>query len=169
MTLTQTEKNRRTTIVALIVVLVALALWGLSGCSSLWSSVKSSSAPAGGAAGGAALGSFAPPLGPIIGAAIGAVITHAMFENAALRSGETIGEGALDAELRRWRSKTPKEWMETADSAYNWKWRIIWIGIGAFLIWFSWRNRHNWAKYGYWHGVWIHGIFGGKFGTHKHA
>lgn len=139
MTLTQTEKNRRTTIVALIVVLVALAVWGLSGCSSLWHATKSAAAPAGGAATGALAGSFAPPAGPIVGAALGAAIAHALFENAALRSGEVVGEGALEAELRRWRSKAQTAEFAAAvaedsrDWAMRWRWRIVWIAVG-FLV-----------------------------------
>ena len=128
------------TVAVLIVVLAILALWGLSGCASMWSSVKSSAAPAGGAAGGAAIGTLAPPFGPIVGAAIGALVVHAVAENAALRSGEIVGEDALTAELRRWRTKAQTaEYAasfaeEGKDWATRWRWRIVWVAVGGFCL-----------------------------------
>lgn len=138
------QTNRVITWIALAVAITVLFVWGLSGCAS----IKSAAAPAGGAAGGAAVGSLLPPFGPIIGAAVGAVITHAIAENAALRSGETIGEGALKKEQLRWRGKTPEEWEEfaygsarAASWADKWKWRIVW-GFAAFFAFL--RRQYLW-------------------------
>lgn len=153
----------------------------VGGCA-FFKSIGRTLAVAGGAGTGAVVGSAAGPVGTFAGGAAGGGIVYAAMENSELRSGSLQGSEARDAELDRLRTLllaangelslkeivinqalTGKEW------AIQWMWRIIWITLGVLFFWLHLRNVHNWGKYGYWHGVWVHGLFGGKFGTHAHT
>lgn len=86
------KPSTRFAVNGLLVVLVTALL----GCAGLWQSLKSSAAPAIGGAGGAAVGSLVGPAGTIAGAGIGAALGNGVEENASLRSGETVGDEALE-------------------------------------------------------------------------
>jgi len=141
-----------------LAIMAAVVIVALSGCASMWSSVKSSAAPAGGAAGGAAVGLSVPPFGPIVGAALGAMITHAVAENASLRSGETVGKEALEEEIDRWKGEA-----RAASSQTDWFKRLLMWSCAGLLAAFFLRNRHNFGNLGFWNGL-LHSVFGGKFG-----
>lgn len=132
---------------------------------------------------GAFLGLATGPIGAVVGAGAGAVIGSALDENADLRAGHLQGSGARDREEERELERLKNEVtilnieknqkvfeLLTAEGRTNWLWSIIkWVvGLFAVLIFpgigWHWRNRHNWAQYGYRRGVWKHGLFGGEIG-----
>jgi len=145
-------------VLAVVVAAGILGVCALAGCASTWQAFKSSAAPAGGAAGGAAVGSLAGPGGAIVGAGVGAVIGNGIEENASLRSGETIGEGALDNELERWKGKARQ-----SAAATDWLYTILKWGAAAGAGWFVFRNRANFRDLGLYNGL-IHSILGGGHG-----
>jgi hypothetical protein len=142
--------------------LLAVLMFGAVGCASL----KSAAAPAGGAAAGAAAGLALGPGGAIAGAGIGAVVAHSVAENASLRSGETVGEGALKKEQQRWNGATAEEWGQRAlndSGALDALKRWLTYAVLGFAGWFLWRNRHNLRDLGPIYGL-IHSLGGGKIG-----
>lgn len=157
-----------------IPIVLALAA-GSSGCSSLWNSVKSSAAPAAGAGTGAFVGSLAPPFGPVIGAALGAVIMHSVAENAALRSGETVGEEALEKELNRLKSRvihaesglaTTSSALRAAEAGKEWLSTLIRLLMAGGILWFLWRNRGHIRSLGLFNGL-KHSVCGGQVGKRE--
>lgn len=132
---------------SLAALLVALLVSHAYGCAGMWQTAKSVAAPAGGAAAGAVVGSLAGPAGTLAGAAIGGGAGALVDQNASLRSGETIGEGARSKEQARWKGLTPAEWESVARNASNgkdwaqrWAWRIGLLAAAyvAFLKRESW-------------------------------
>ena len=152
-------------VLAVVAGALLVGLFGLVGCASTWQAFKSSAAPAGGAAGGAAVGSLAGPGGAIVGAGVGAVIGNGLEESASLRSGETIGEGALDNELERWKGKARQSAAaaSAAETATDWLYTILKWGAAAGAGWFVFRNRANFRDLGIYNGL-IHSILGGGHG-----
>jgi len=153
------------TVIGLMFAAVAFCLFSMTGCASTWASIKSAAAPAAGAAGGALVGSAAGPFGTVAGAAAGAVVGDGIEENASLRSGETVGEGALDNELERWKgcALQASERASLAEQASDFASLGIKLGVGAFVLWFLFRSRHNFRDLGIWNGL-LHSIFGGGVG-----
>lgn len=148
--------------IGLMFAVLAFMLFGLSGCSSLWGSVKSAGAPAGGAAGGAALGMALGPGGAIGGAALGAVVGDSIEENASLRSGETIGEGALDKQAEFWRGRAVQASASAtlAEQAQQSLKALMMWGAAGLAAFFAWRNRHNFRDLGFLKGL-AHALLGG--------
>ena len=145
----------------LLVALLAL----LVGCSSLWQSLKSAAAPAAGGAAGAGVGMLAGPAGAIGGEAVGAMVGDSLEESASLRSGETVGEGALEREMARWqgRAVAAERAASLSDQARDWLVMLLWYAGVGIVGWFGWRNRHNIRERGLVRGLW-HSVMGGKFG-----
>lgn len=138
------------------------AIAGLFGCASIWQSAKSTAAPAMGGAAGAFIGSAAGPVGTIVGAGVGAALGDSIEENASFRAGETVGEGAVEKELRRWKGEA----IAATSAADELKRLGIYALIGV-AGWFAFRNRHNIKDLGLVKGT-IHALFGGKVGK-KHG
>lgn len=123
---------------------------------------------------GAALGLTAGPVGAIVGAGAGAVIGCILDENVDLRSGALQGSGAREKEDARWMGKTAAEWQGEAVTAKNaltgfedFLVRTAIYCLVAFMLWIHVRNLHNWKTYGYWRGVWWHGLLGNRVGVSK--
>ena len=152
-------------VLAVVVAAGILGLACLSGCASLWQSTKSAAAPAGGGAAGAAVGSLMGPGGAIIGAGVGAMVGDSVEENASLRAGETVGEGALENEIARWKGKAREAAASAsaAEAASAWLWTAMKWGAVGFAAWFLFRNRHNIRDLGLWNGM-IHSLGGGGIG-----
>lgn len=156
---------KRLTLASLLLHFAGLAfcLFGLASCQSLWHSMKSAAAPAGGAAGGAALGMTMGPGGAIGGAAVGALVGDGLEENASLRSGETIGEEALDKQAEFWRGRAVKatEAVTLAEQANEALKQAVKWGLLALAGLFLFRNRHNFKELGFVKGL-THALLGGK-------
>jgi uncharacterized membrane protein len=73
-------------------------------------------------------------------------------ENASMRSGETVGEGALDM----WRRRA-----SFAEQSRDWLKTLLWLAVAAFVGWFLWRNRHSWKERGIVRGL-MHAVLGGS-------
>jgi len=152
--------NKLMTGCVFVVVVVAISLWivSLTGCSSLWQSFKSTAAPAAGGATGALVGSAAGPVGTVIGGGVGAALGDSIEENASFRAGETVGQGALDNEIARWKGEAVR-----ATAKSGWFQKILMWGAGAAAAWLAWRNRHNFRERGFVKGM-LHAVMGGNVG-----
>ncbi len=114
------------------------------------------------------------PLGAGIQAAVTVgvvIITDLWDEKASLASGETLSETQLLKELSRARFKVAvaEDAATVASAARDWLYTAVQYALAGLVAgigtWLHWRNRHNWARLGYWKGVWLHGVFGGSAGT----
>lgn len=151
--------------IALMFAALALCLFGMAGCASMWQAIKSSAAPAGGGAAGAAVGSLAGPGGTIAGAGLGAMVGDSLEESASLRAGETIGEGAMEKQVLLWRGRAIQadQAASIAEQAKSSLSKLMLYAVLGLVGWLAWRNRHNFRDLGPWHGL-VHSILGGKVG-----
>lgn len=158
------------------VVVLAVLAWGFSGCAqgkALYRSGRDAALP-GGAAVVAHL--LAIPVGGIAGPVIvflSVASVEALMHQASLSSGETIGEAAFEKELARRHAKEEgfregRSFAEKAAAAFRGLVEtLLFVAALVGLVWWHWRHRKDWALYGYWRGVWVHGLGGGNFGTRE--